>query len=73
MNSNKHRRILLVGLGKDSKGSLDLKDSKINLDNRAEEAKVQVNLVIYLKNLKNSLAEEANKEGVHEVLRKEKI
>ena len=72
MNSNKHRRILLVGLGKDSKGSLDLKDSKINLDNRAADSKV-VNLVIYLKNLKNSLAEEANKEEVHEVLRKEKI
>ena len=72
MNSNKHRRILLVGLGKDSKGSLDLKDSKINLDNRVADSKV-VNLVIYLKNLKNSLAEEANKEEVHEVLRKEKI
>jgi len=62
MNSNKLLKIHLVVLVVVSRDFLDLKGSKINLDKEDNKEVDQVNLVIYLKSLKNSLEAEVVQE-----------
>ena len=59
MNNNKQVKILLEGLVKDSVAFLDLKDFMINSN---KVAKVELHLVIFLKNLKSFLVGKEAKE-----------